>query len=163
MAKKVLKKLTKKVIKKSADVAMPVRSAEDILYELEKLRSRKKDMDKREKILKADLGIILEGEGVKDSKGTFKLLVGNILAQKQARKSVKLNPEKSEKFFKSIGIWEEVIETKEILNESYVEQALTNEKFTMEELEAITDVKTTYAILFAEYKPEDDMPEIEVE
>lgn len=153
MAKVKLKKKTKVV----------ARSVDDVVYELTALKDRKKDIEKREKELKEQLGQILEGEGTKDSKGSFKLVVGDKLAQKQARKSVKLNREKSEEFFKSIGIWDEVIEIKEEINEDSVEQALLAEKFTMEELEEITDVKVTYAIVINDYKPEDEeMPDVQV-
>lgn len=139
------------------------RSVEDIVHELTVLKDRKKDIEKREKELKEQLGTILEGEGVKDSKGNFKLVVGDKLVQKQARKSVKLNREKAEEFFKSIGIWEEVIEVKEEINEDLVEQALLAEKFTMEELEKITDIKVSYAIVINDYKPEEEeMPIVDV-
>ena len=153
MAKVTLKKKTKVV----------TRSVEDVVYELTALKDRKKDIEKREKELKDQLGQILEGEGIKDSKGSFKLIVGDKLAQKQARKSVKLNREKAEEFFKSIGIWDDVIEIKEEINEDSVEQALLTEKFTMEELEDITDIKVTYAIIINDYKPEDEeMPDVQV-
>lgn len=149
-----------KLKKKTTVVA---RSAEDIVHELTVLKDRKKDIEKREKELKDQLGQILEAEGVKDSKGSFKLVVGDKLVQKQARKSVKLNREKAEEFFKSIGIWEEVIEVKEEINEDFVEQALLAEKFTMEELEKITDIKVSYAIVINDYKPEEEeMPSVQV-
>ena len=153
--------MAKANLKKKTTVV--ARSVEDVVYELTVLKDRKKDIEKREKELKEQLGTILEGEGVKDSKGSFKLVVGDKLAQKQARKSVKLNREKAEEFFKSIGIWDEVIEIKEEINEDYVEQALLAEKFTMEELEKITDIKVSYAIVINDYKPEEEeMPEVQV-
>lgn len=153
--------MAKAGLKKKTTVV--ARSVEDIVYELTVLKDRKKDIEKREKELKEQLGTILEGEGVKDSKGSFKLVVGDKLVQKQARKSVKLNREKAEEFFKSIGIWEEVIEIKEEINEDFVEQALLAEKFTMEELEKITDIKVSYAIVINDYKPEEEeMPEVQV-
>ena len=149
-----------KLKKKTTVVA---RSVEDVVHELTVLKDRKKDIEKREKELKEQLGTILEAEGVKDSKGSFKLVVGDKLAQKQARKSVKLNREKAEEFFKSIGIWDEVIEIKEEINEDSVEQALLAEKFTVDELEEITDIKVTYAIVINDYKPEEEeMPEVQV-
>lgn len=149
-----------KLKKKTTVVA---RSVEDVVHELTALKDRKKDIEKREKELKEQLGIILEGEGVKDSKGSFKLVVGDKLAQKQAKKSVKLNREKAEEFFKSIGIWDEVIEIKEEINEDSVEQALLAEKFTMEDLEKITDIKVSYAIVINNYKPEEEeMPIVDV-
>ena len=153
MAKANLKKKT----------TLVARSVEDIVHELTVLKDRKKDIEKREKELKEQLGTILEAEGVKDSKGNFKLVVGDKLVQKQARKSVKLNREKAEEFFKSIGIWDEVIEIKEEINEDYVGQALFADKFSMEELEEITDIKVTYAIVINDYKPEEEeMPIVDV-
>lgn len=156
--------MAKAKLKKKSKTKMVSRNPEEIINEMEVLKQRKKDLDSRLKSLKGDLTVIIEGEGTKDSKGSFNLIVGNKKAQKQARKSVKLDAEKAEEFFKSIGIWDEVIETKEIINEDYVEQALLNEKFTMEDLEAITNVKTTYAIVVNDYTPdeEEDMPEIDV-
>lgn len=153
--------MAKANLKKKTTVV--ARSVEDLVHELTVLKDRKKDIEKREKELKGQLGTILEGEGVKDSKGSFKLVVGDKLVQKQARKSVKLNREKAEEFFKSIGIWEEVIEIKEEINEDYVEQALLADKFSMEELEKISDIKVTYAIVINDYKPEEEeMPEVQV-
>lgn len=151
--------MAKANLKKKTTVV--ARSVEDIVHELTVLKDRKKDIEKREKELKDQLGQILEAEGIKDSKGNFKLVVGDKLAQKQARKSVKLNREKAEEFFKSIGIWDEVIEVKEEINEDYVEQALLAEKFTMEELEEITDIKVSYAIVINDYKPEEEEEEEE--
>jgi len=153
--------MAKANLKKKTTVV--ARSVEDIVHELTVLKDRKKDIEKREKELKEQLGTILEAEGVKDSKGNFKLVVGDKLVQKQARKSVKLNREKAEEFFKSIGIWDEVIEIKEEINEDYVGQALFADKFSMEELEEITDIKVTYAIVINDYKPEEEeMPIVDV-
>ena len=149
--------------KEATKTNMPTRKPEDIVLELESLKAKKKEIEEREKTLKADLGVILEREGIKTSTGSFNLVIGDKLVQKQARKTMKLNPEKAEQFFKEIGIWEEVTETKQIINEDFVEQAFHNEKFTADELEAITDIKTAYAIVIADYKPEateEEMPEI---
>ena len=153
MAKTNLKKKTK----------IPTRDVSEVVYELTTLKSKKKDLEKRETELKKQLGEILEGEGVKDNKGSFKMIVGNKLAQKQARKSVKLDRDKAEEFFKSIGIWEDVLEIKEEIDENKVELALLADKFSMEDLENISDIKVTYAIVVADYKPEEDsMPEVMV-
>lgn len=127
-----------------------------IVSELDVIKQNKKLIEERETKLKLELGALLEKEGVKNDKGSFVKRVGNKVAVKEARKSVKLNPEKAEAFFKELGIWDEVVEIKEVINENYVEQALLNEKFTMEELEEVTDIKTTYAIVLRDYKPEED-------
>lgn len=155
--------MAKKLVKKSK-TTLTRRTPEDLVYELDTLKAQKKILEQREKELKALLDEVLEAEGAKDDKGSYKLIVGDKLAVKQARTSIKLNNEKAEEFFKSIGIWEDVIETKEVINEDLVEQALVSEAFTMEEFETICDKKVTYAILVNEYKQEEaqeEMPLIE--
>lgn len=155
--------MAKKLVKKTK-TSIPRRTPDDIIAELESIKSQKKLLDDREKSIKKELEVILEAEGVKDDKGSFKLIVGNKLAVKQARTSIKLNNEKAESFFKELGIWDDVKEVKEVINEDLVEQAYTSEAFTAEEFEAICDKKVTYAIVVNDYKPaedEEEMPLIE--
>lgn len=151
-----------KKLEKVVKTSIPTRKPMDIINELETLKQNKKTIESREKALKDDLGKILEAEGTKDSKGSFKLILGDKVAQKQARKSVSINPDKAEVLFKELGIWKDVIETKEIINESLVEQAIVDEKLSMENLEEVTDIKVSYAIVIGDYKPEEEeMPEIQ--
>lgn len=150
--------MAKKLVKKPK-TTLTRRTPEDLVYELDSIKAQKKLLEQREKELKAQLDVVLETEGAKDDKGSFKLIVGDKLAVKQARTSIKLNNEKAEEFFKSIGIWEDVVETKEVINEDLVEQALVSEAFTMDEFEAICEKKVTYAILINEYKQEEESKE----
>lgn len=136
-------------------VTAPTRSAQEVVTELDNLKQNKKLIEKRETELKKELTSILEREGAKDDKGNIKLVVGDKLAQIQARKSVKLNKDRAEEFFRAKGLWAEVIDTVEVINEGYVEQALLNEKFSMQELEEITDVKVVPALVLSNYKPEE--------
>lgn len=136
---------------------IPTRSVEDIVEELVKLKERKKDIEKREKQLKKDLEIILVHEGRKDSKGNTSMIVGNRLAQRQARKSVKIDKEKAEIFFKARNLWDKVSRIEEVLDEDAIEQLFIEGKISAEDLETITDVKTTYAIIIKDYKQE-EMP-----
>ncbi len=138
---------------------IPTRSVEDIVEELVKLLERKKDIEKREKQLKKDLEIILVHEGQKDSKGNTSMIVGNRLAQRQARKSVKIDKEKAEIFFKARNLWDKVSRIEEVLDEDAIEQLFIEGKISAEDLETITNVKTTYAIIIKDYKQE-EMPTI---
>jgi hypothetical protein len=165
---KATPKSTPKTNEKAPVTKMPTRSLYQVLHELDQLKAQKKLIEERETALKADLTVYLEAEGVKDSKGSFNIITEldgkPKLAQKQARKTIKLNPEKAEVLFKEKGIWEEVTETKVVINEDFVEQAYTSEKITADELEAISDIKTTFAIVVMDYKPEtpaeEEMPEV---
>jgi hypothetical protein len=150
-----------KKLSKVTKGTMTSRNPESIINELETLKANKKLIEKREEELKKELGVILEAEGTKDNKGSFNLIIGDIKAQKQARKTVKLNPEKAEELFKELGIWKDVTETKTVIKDDLVEQAVVDEKLSMDDLEKVTDIKVTYAIVIGKYEPEqDEMPEI---
>lgn len=138
---------------------IPTRSVEDIVEELVKLKERKKDIEKREKQLKKDLETILVHEGLKDSKGNISMIVGNRLAQRQARKSVKIDKEKAEQIFKERNLWDKVVKIEEVLDEDAIEQLFIEGKLSPEDLESITKTKTTYAIIIKDYKQE-EMPTI---
>lgn len=127
-----------------------------LLAEMEKVKESKKLLDSREKELKARILEFVSSDGVKDSKGSTKLVHGDKLIQNQARVSVKLNANKAEDYFREIGIWDKVSETKEVINEDYVEQAILEELITPEELETLVDKKVTYALVISKYEEETD-------
>lgn len=150
MAKKLVKRAPKE------KTTVPRRTTEDLVAELDNIKAQKKLLEDREKIIKKELDQVLEVEGARDDKGSYKLIVGDKLATKQARTSIKLNSDRAEEFFKTIGIWDDVVETKEVINEDLVEQALTSEAFSLDEFEAICDKKVTYAIVVTDYKPAEE-------
>lgn len=127
-----------------------------LLGEMEKVKSSKKLLDEREKELKKRILEFVSEGGVKDSKGSTNLIHGDKLVKNQARVSVKLNENRAEDYFREIGIWDRVCETKEIINENYVEQAILDGVLTAEELETLVDKKTTYALVISDYKPEEE-------
>lgn len=131
-----------------------------VIEELDGIKANKKLLEARESKLKEELAYYLDSIGYKDTKGSYlvKLNVNGKekVAKKEARKTVKLNHEKAENLFRELGVWDDVIEVKEVINEDYVEQALLNEKISMQDLESVTDVKTTYAILIKDYKPDEE-------
>lgn len=140
--------------------AKPTRDVAEIINELEVLKAQKKIIESRDKELRAILGDIAESTGTIDNKGSYKLVVGDKVLQKQARKSVKLNKDRAEKFFRELGIWNEVIETVEVINDDFVEQQYLAEAFSADDLEAITDVKVVYAVAVTDYVPEEEMSEV---
>lgn len=146
---------------------LPTRNAKPldvnaIVNELEELKAKKKLIETREKDLKEKLKTIVTKEGAKDQNGSYKLVVGDKLAQCQARKTVKLNQKVAEELLKAKGLWDEVKEVKETVNEDLLAQIYTEEKITSEDLEGMTDTKIVYAMVITDYKPEEDeMPLIE--
>lgn len=127
-----------------------------LVDEFNTLKKNKKLLDTREKELKKQIDSYVSINGAKDNKGSFKMVLGDMLVQKQARSKVSLNLEKAEERLREIGIWEDVIETKEIINEDYVEQAYNEGKLSDTDLDYITDVKVSHAILVGEYKPAEE-------
>lgn len=155
--------MAKKLVRKSK-TTLPSRSISDLVEELESIKQQKKIIDVREKEVRKEMDAILEAEGVKDDKGSFKMIIGDKLASKQARISVSLDKTKAEEFFKNLGIWDDVTKTQVVIDEDLVEQAFVSEAFTADELEAITNKKVTYAIVVNDYTPpaeNEEMPLIE--
>lgn len=131
-------------------------SLQTLLAEMDKVKETKKLLDTREKELKTLILEYVSKEGVKDSNGSVKLVFGDRLVNNQARKSVKLNESRAEDFFRGLGIWDKVSETKEVLNENYVEQAVLEGLITTDDLESLVDIKTTYALVISKYTPEEE-------
>lgn len=131
-------------------------SLQTLLAEMDKVKETKKLLDTREKELKTLILEYVSKEGVKDSNGSVKLVFGDRLVNNQARKSVKLNESRAEDFFRDLGIWDKVSETKEVLNENYVEQAVLEGLITTDDLESLVDIKTTYALVISKYTPEEE-------
>jgi ribosomal protein S9 len=156
----VKKLVAKKKVTKEKVTRMPSRKPEDILAELVKVKANIKMLEEREKELKADLGVYVEGEGIQTQTGSINLIIGDKLAQKQARKSVSLDSEKAEALFKELKIWKDVIQTKEVIDDNLVEQAFLNNKITQDQLESITKIKLSYALVIKDYKPEEDSEEM---
>lgn len=128
-----------------------------LLGEMEQVKESKKLLDSREKELKARILEFVTRDGSTDTKGSTKLVYGDKLVQHQARVSVKLNNTKAEDYFREVGIWDKVIEVKEVINEDYVEQAILEGLLSAEELEALVDKKTTYALVISKYEQEDSI------
>lgn len=132
-----------------------------VAEELNHVKDMKKDLEKREDELKKQLGDMLEKNCYKDSKGSFVTKIDiagkETIVKKECRKRPKLNLERAEEFFRAHNLWDFVTEKKEVINENYVEQAVLQGKMSAKDLESITDMNTSYAIVLREYKPEEDV------
>lgn len=132
------------------------------VQEYRELTERERLIKGRKKELADFIKTYAQKEGVQDDKGSYYCEDDNYTWGSQARKSVKLNFERARNYFISKGMWEDVVEYEEKINEEKVSELLNNEKMTLEDLEAMTDVKVTYAIDVREKEKAEDMPEVEV-
>ena len=133
-----------------------------LVNEIENIKAQKKLLEAREKELKDKLKAVVQEKGAKDQNGSFKLIVEDKLVQCQARKTVKLNQTLAREILEAKGLWDEVKEVKESVNEDLLAQIYTQEKITSEELEGMTDTKIVYAMVITDYKQEDEeMPLID--
>ncbi len=128
------------------------------------------DLSKQEKAIKKrkdELAKLIKEHasehGTKDSTGSSYCESDKFVFGSQVRKSVKLNHDKAKAFLLGIGLYEQVVETKEVINEDKVEQLLINGDISDEDLESIVDIKTTYSVSVTERQVEEDMPDVIVE
>jgi|SRR3712207_349517 len=140
---------------------MPSRSLESVVEELGAVKQHIKELQAREKELRNSLETLLLAEGVVDNKGSIKLVVGSKVAQRLAKKSIKVNPKKAEEYLEGKGLWSEMSTATRVLDETKLEKAVETGVISVEDLESITDIKVTYAISLADYKPE-EIPQVEV-
>lgn len=128
------------------------------------LRKMKSDTEKRMKEVANSLKEFAMSNGVKDSNGSAYYETEKFVFGSQAKKSVKLNEEKAKDYLLALGLYEKVVETKEYINEDKLEQLMMNGEILPEDLEAMVDIKTSYAIDIKEKKEEveEEMPTVEV-
>ena len=138
-----------------------------MLLEYDQLRERQKAVKKRLDDLAKYIKKYVTDNGVKDQNGSYYSEDADFIYGSQARKSVKLNDEKAREFFKNKKLYDQVIDIKEVLNEDKIEQLVIDEKITIEDIESISETKTTYAIDIKlketkEGNTEEEMPMVEV-
>lgn len=126
-----------------------------MLKQLNSIKEEKKLLEKREQKLKEQLREFVVAHGVKDVKGSFNLKLGDFVVSNQNRSSVKLNQDKALEKFTELGLLDDVSETKIIVRDDLVEQAITQGKVSQDILDEIMDVKSSYAFVVSEYKEEE--------
>ena len=137
----------------------------DYVQEYTDLSKQEKAIKKRKDELAKYIKEHAQQNGVKDSNGSSYMSNDRFVFGSQARKSIKLNQDRAKEFLLSQGLYEQVVEVKESINEDKVEQLLQQGLITTDDLEAIVDVKVTYAIDVKEREVEqtpEEMPEVQV-
>ena len=133
------------------------------VQEYNELRKQESLLKKRKDELAKLIKEHASEHGTKDSTGSSYCESDKFVFGSQVRKSVKLNHDKAKDFLLGVGLYEQVVETKEVINEDKVEQLLINGDISDEDLESIVDIKTTYSVSVTERQVEEDMPDVIVE
>ena len=133
------------------------------VQEYNELRKQESLLKKRKDELAKLIKEHASEHGTKDSTGSSYCESDKFVFGSQVRKSVKLNHDKAKAFLLGSGLYEQVVETKEVINEDKVEQLLINGDISDEDLESIVDIKTTYSVSVTERQVEEDMPDVIVE
>ena len=137
----------------------------EFVQEYTDLSKQEKAIKKRKDELAKYIKEHAQQNGVKDSNGSSYMSNDRFVFGSQARKSIKLNQDRAKEFLLSQGLYEQVVEVKESINEDKVEQLLQQGLITTDDLEAIVDAKVTYAIDVKEKEVEqtpEEMPEVQV-
>lgn len=140
--------------KTTKEVQLPI---EALITEYDSLRGQKKTIEDRMKYLSDLIKAHAEKTGVKDDKGSFYAENDSYVYGKQCKKSVSFDKDKAIAYFKDKG-YDECVDTVEVINEDAVECHVNNGDISLEDLEAITVTKVTYAI---DIKKKEDMPVVE--
>ena len=130
------------------------------VQEYNELRKQESLLKKRKDELAKLIKEHASEHGTKDSTGSSYCESDKFVFGSQVRKSVKLNHDKAKAFLLGIGLYEQVVETKEVINEDKVEQLLINGDISDEDLESMVDIKTTYSVSVTERQVEEDMPDV---
>lgn len=133
---------------------------EDVQEYLE-LGKQEKIIKKRKEELAKRIKEHAQENGTKDSNGSSYLSNERFVFGSQARKTIKLNQDRAKDFLLANGLYEQVVEVKETINESKVEQLLNEGLISTEDLEMLVDVKVVYAIDVREREVEEEMPEVQ--
>lgn len=133
--------------------------------EYNELRKQKSLIEKRMKELGDSIKKYSMEHGVKDQNGSHYVQESNFVYGSVSRKTIKLNQEKAKNHFNSIGLLQDVIETKYEVSEDKINELLTAGTITEDDIEAIMDVKTSYSLAVTEQEEEVDkeMPTIEAQ
>ena len=137
----------------------------DYVEEYSNLTKQEKAIKKRKDELSKLIKEHAQKNGVKDSNGSSYMSNDRFVFGSQARKSIKLNHERAKDYLVSSGLYDRVVEFKETISESKLEQLIAEGLISTESLEQLVDVKVTYAIDVKEREeelPSEDMPEVEV-
>lgn len=127
--------------------------------EYNKLRSEKKIIEERMKILSQEIKNFSLKNGEKDSKGSFFCESEDYTFGAVAKKSVKFDTDNLVKFLKKKGLTDcYSAETVYSLNEKRIEENIECGLLTEDDIKKFTEVNTTYSVSCIS---KEEMPEIE--
>ena len=135
----------------------PVEDINSKVAEYHALREQAKTIKSRMDTLAKEIKEYAGKNGVKDDKGSFYCDNGSFMFGQQAKKSVSFIVDKAIEFFKSNGL-HEAVKTVEVIDEEAVGRYVDEGRVTYDDLESITQTKTTYAI---DLKKKEEMPVVE--
>lgn len=148
---------------KKVDKVKPLFSVEDIGRmgkEYAELSKQIKELEEQKKILAERIKSGAESFGVKDDKGSFYLENDNFIMGKVAKKSIKINQDKANLILTKMGL-DDVLDTitTVVVNEDRLEQAVADNRITLEKIGEFTDTTVSYSVTV---KEKEAMPVVEV-
>jgi hypothetical protein len=117
---------------------------DSLVQQYQELKDQEKVIADRKKRLADEIKAYADACGVQDDKGSIYCENDSFFFGKQCKKSISFSA-KAVEFLKNAGL-NNCIKVVETVNDDEVEKAVTQGKLTLEELESITETKTTYAI-----------------
>lgn len=131
--------------KKTTSVIPDEKTISSMVSEYQELKKQEKLISERKKLIADTIKAYATEKGTKDSNGSYYSENDRFVFGSQCRKSMSFDENKAVLFFQSKG-YEDCISLKPMVDESAVEVRVSKGDITPEDLEAITMVKTTYAV-----------------
>ena len=128
----------------------------NLLVDYDNLREQEKLIKKRKDELAKQIKEYAINNGNKDSKGSHFAEEGKYVYGNVAKKSMKLNEDRAKALLNEKGLYREVIQIVEKVDEDKLAQYVASGDLSLEDIESITDVKVSYSLDLREKKTEDD-------
>ena len=119
---------------------------EDALREYAEIREKEKVLRERKEQLSKYIKEYVSTNGSKDSKGSYYSENEKFVYGSQAKKSIKINEDKAKNFFSDKGLLDKVLTTVEQVDETKIEQLISEGLISPEDIEQIVDIKVSYSL-----------------
>lgn len=134
---------------------MAVSIINNLVQEYHDLKTRKAQIDKRMKEVTKDIKDYLSKNVQADAKGNRYLEDDKFTFGTMARKTITLDQDKARVYFAQQGLLDDVLEVQTFVSEDKIAKLVMDGKITEEDVQALANVKTTYAIDIKEKKVEE--------
>lgn len=134
---------------------MAVSIINGLVQEYHDLKTRKAQIEKRMKEVTKDIKDYLSKNVQADAKGNRYLEDDKFTFGTMARKTITLDQDKARVYFAQQGLLDDVLEVKTFVSEEKIAKLVANGLITEEDVQALANVKTTYAIDIKEKKAEE--------